>query len=76
MAKVIQIRGVPASVHARLEVRAAQCGMSLSEFLLAEISKAAAMLTKAEMRERLRGRKVVKLGKSAAAMLRRERDPA
>lgn len=76
MGRAIQIRGVPASVHARLRSRAAASGLSLSEFLLAWLIEFAAMSTKAEMRERLRSRKAVRLSQSAASMLRAERDPA
>jgi plasmid stability protein len=76
MAKMIQIRNVPDALHKKLKVRAAQRGMSLSEYLLAEIAQVAAMPTQEEMRERLRSRSEVKLSKSAAAMLRRERDSA
>ena len=73
---MIQIRNVPDALHKKLKVRAAQRGMSLSEYLLAEIAQVAAMPTQEEMRERLRSRSEVKLSKSAAAMLRRERDSA
>jgi plasmid stability protein len=36
--KMIQIRHVPEDVHARLKARAAAAGMSLSDFLLREIT--------------------------------------
>jgi hypothetical protein len=76
MAKNIQIRNVPEAVHRRLTRRAAQAGMSLSEFLLAERSHYASLPTPEEMRERLRSRKAVKLTESAAAAVRKERDSA
>ena len=37
MSKTIQIRGVPDDVHATLRVRAAQAGLSLSDYLLRQI---------------------------------------
>lgn len=76
MARMIQIRNVPEAVHRKLKVRAAQAGMSLSELLLAEIARFAALPTAEEMRERLRSRQSVKLTESAAAAVRKERDSA
>lgn len=76
MAKTIQIRNVPEVLHKRLRLRALQAGMSLSEHLLAELTRIATLPTRAEMRERLRSRPEVKLAKSAAALVRRERDSA
>jgi len=60
MSKNIQIRNVPEAVHRRLKLRAAESGMSLSEHLLAEITRIADLPTRAEMRERLRSRTEVK----------------
>lgn len=76
MGKTIQIRNVPEAVHRRLKLRALEAGMSLSEHLLAEVTRIASLPTRAEMRERLRSRPAVKLRKSAAALVRRERDSA
>lgn len=76
MSKTIQIRNVPEAVHRRLRLRAIESGMSLSEHLLAEVMRVAELPTRAEMRERLQSRSAVKLGKSAAALVRRERDSA
>lgn len=76
MSKTIQIRNVPEAVHRRLRLRAMESGMSLSEHLLAEVTRIAELPTRAEMRARLQSRAEVKLGKSAAALVRRERDSA
>ncbi len=38
--KMIQIRNVPESLHRKLEARAAEAGMSLSDYLLREMRKA------------------------------------
>jgi plasmid stability protein len=73
MAKVIQIRNVPAAVRKRLEVRAAAAGETLSEYLLAEITRFAELPTREEMRQRLRANPRVRLAESAAKMIRRER---
>ncbi len=76
MAKALQIRNVPAGVHRRLKMRAAAAGMSLSELLLAEITRFAELPTAAEMQERLRSRRSTKLAESAAEAVRKERDSA
>ena len=47
MAKTIQIRNVPDDVHRSLRTQAAAAGMSLSDFLLAEIEQVAARPTNA-----------------------------
>lgn len=42
MAKTIQIRGVPDEVHTTLRSRAALAGVSLSDYLLREVTRVAA----------------------------------
>lgn len=76
MVKAIQIRNVPAAVHRRLVARAAQAGMSLSEFLLSEIVELAALPTDEEMLARLRTRKATTSTRSATAAIRKARDSA
>ncbi len=49
MAKSIQIRNVPEAVHKQLRARAAESGTSLSEYQLAEVTRVAALPTRAEM---------------------------
>ena len=71
--KRIQIRNVPDSVYCTLKERAAQAGMSLSDFLLAEIRGLAERPTIEELRERLRRRSSAARA-SAAIAVRRERD--
>lgn len=41
VAKNIQIRGVPEEIHRTLRARAAAAGMSLSDYLLVEITRVA-----------------------------------
>ena len=74
MSKMIQIRNVPDAVHRTLKVRAAHAGMSLSDYLLAQIRETAERPTLEEMRERLRRRTPVRLSIPAARIIREERD--
>ena len=74
MTRMIQIRNVPESIHRTLKSRAALAGMSLSDYLLAEIRLIAERPTLQQMRERLHQRKPVTLPLSAADMVRAERD--
>lgn len=74
MAKMIQIRNVPEDLHRALKTRAARLGMSLSDYLLAEMEMVAEKPTLAELLERLGGRKPVKLDESSATVIRRHRD--
>ena len=74
MSKMIQLRNVPDSLHRTLKAQAALAGMSLSDFLLAEIRTVAERPTLAELRERLRRRSQVDATLPAAEAVRRERD--
>jgi len=74
MEKMIQIRHVPAEIHRKLKARAALAGMSLSDYLLAEIRRLAEVPTLAEMRARLAKREPVILDVPAAQAVREERD--
>jgi plasmid stability protein len=57
MAKTIQLRNVPDAVHRTLKTRAAHAGMSLSEYVIREISKVAERPTVAELRARIEERR-------------------
>lgn len=74
MSKMIQIRNVPDDLHRKLKARSALAGMSLSDYLLAEIRRSAEKPTPAEMRERLAGRTPVVPPVSPADAVRAERD--
>jgi plasmid stability protein len=74
MSKMIQIRNVPDAVHRTIKVRAAQSGMTLSDYLLAEVERMAALPTRDEMLARLHGRSRVTLKTPAAQIIRRERE--
>ena len=74
MSKMIQIRNVPDALHRTLKARAALEGLSLSDYLLAEIERAARRPTLQEIRQRLRQREPVRLSVSPADAVRAERD--
>jgi plasmid stability protein len=74
MAKMIQLRNVPDKLHRLLKARAALEGMSLSEYLLAEIRRSAERPTLRELRERLHQRAPVVPDVSPAEVLRERRD--
>jgi hypothetical protein len=76
MSKMIQIRNVPDSLHRKLKVRAAEAGKSLSEYLLGEVERIAALPTREEMLRRIHSRSRAHLSEPAAAVIRRERDSA
>jgi antitoxin FitA len=74
MAKMIQLRNVPDALHRGLKARAAMAGMSLSNYLLAEINELAERPTLAELRERLHKHKPVSAQIDTALLVRHERD--
>ena len=76
MAKMIQIRNVPDGVHRTLKARAAAAGMTLSDYLLAEVEQVAARPTMEEILERLHRIPKLKRRTSAAEMIREHRDGA
>jgi len=71
---MIQLRNVPDALHRSLKVRAATSGMSLSDYLLAEIREIAERPTWAELRERLRQRDAATARLDTARAVREERD--
>jgi plasmid stability protein len=73
MSKMIQLRNVPDGLHRGLKARAAMAGMSLSDYLMAEIKEIAERPTLEEMRQRLRERKAVSAGIDTARLVREER---
>ena len=75
MSKMIQIRNVPDDVHKALKIRATKEGMSLSDFLLREMTKVAEQPTLEEMIERIRRRAPVELDEDPAVTIRRLRGP-
>jgi len=74
MGKMIQIRNVPEALHRKLKARAAQAGMSLSNYLLREMRKVAERPTMEELLERLKRRTPAHVTESPAEILRAERE--
>jgi len=78
MGKFIQVRDVPEDIHRTLKARAARLGISLSDYLRAELALIAARPTPGEVRERLR--RLPQLNVPArerpATIIRRMRDAA
>jgi plasmid stability protein len=75
MPKMIQIRNVPDDLHRTLKAKAAERGMTLSDYLLEIAEREATRVTWEEMSERIRRRGRVKLGTSAADIIRERRGP-
>jgi plasmid stability protein len=73
MSSMIQIRNVPEALHRELKVRAARTGMTLSDYLLAELQ---ALAVRPTMREWLAGSEgwaPVETGETPAAVIAAER---
>lgn len=70
----IQIRNVPDDVHRKLKARAAEAGMTLSDYLLAEVRQLAELPTLEEWVVRVRSRKLHDLKERPADIIRRARD--
>ena len=74
MSVMIQIRNVPEALHRRLKSRAALEGMSLSDYLLAELRRVAERSSLAELRERLKKRPATDPRPLPEEAIRAERD--
>ncbi len=57
MPKMLQVRNVPDDVHRRLKARAAEAGVSLSDFVLVELEALAEAPPLAEVLRRARARR-------------------
>ena len=71
---MIQIRNVPEDLHRTLKARAARAGMTLSDYLLYEVSEVAARPTLEELAARLATRRPLRSRESSVAIIRRHRD--
>jgi plasmid stability protein len=74
MSKMIQLRNVPDPLHKKLKSRAALEGLSLSDYLIGIVRKAAERPTDEEIRARLANLPPVELKTPAAVVVRQERD--
>jgi plasmid stability protein len=73
MNRMIQVRNVPDGIHRKLKARAAMAGMSLSDYLLAELRQMTERPTLDEMRARLSRRAPVTPKEPVADAVRAER---
>lgn len=72
---MIQVRHVPEEVHRKLKARAALAGLSLSDYILAELRRSVERPTTEELIARVRARtRITAGGESAADATRAERD--
>jgi plasmid stability protein len=74
MSKMIQIRNVPDLIHRKLKVRAAEEGLSLSDYLLREVRGLAERPSVEELLNRLSRRSPVRTRMSPTQALRKERE--
>jgi len=74
MPKMIQLRNVPEALHRKLKSRAALEGLSLSEYLIGEVRRAAERPSLSELRRRLAQRTRVTPDESAVEAVRAERN--
>jgi hypothetical protein len=73
--RMIQIRHVPEDVHRRLKEQAAQAGMSLSDYLLQEVTLLSGQMSWDELFEEIDRDGPVLLGEvDTAAMIREDRE--
>jgi len=54
MSKMIQVRNVPDQLHRKLKVRAAEQGVSLSDYVLFELRRLSERISPQELAERAR----------------------
>jgi antitoxin FitA len=73
---MVQVKGVPESVHRTLKARAALRGQTLSDYLRAEMARLAARPSAEELMALLDRDAPAALGHSAASEVRRGRDRA
>ena len=71
---MIQIRNVPDDLHRTLKARAAELGVSLSDYLLNMAYRDVKRPTMAEMRARLAARPPVELSVDIVDIIREDRD--
>lgn len=72
--RTVQIRNVPDDVYRKLKSRAALAGMSLPEYLLAEMRRSLERPTRQELLERLEGQTAGRVRKTPTQIVRSERD--
>ncbi len=71
--KTIQVRNVPPALHKRLRERAVAAGLSLSDYVLGELTKLAARMTPEEFERRIALRETPEGRIDSVQLVRRER---
>ncbi len=74
MSKMIQIRNVPDGLHRKLKVRAAQAGMTLSDYLLREIRHVANRPELKDLLKRIERRGPAQVSQAPSEIVRSERE--
>ena len=74
MSTMIQIRNVPDETHKKLKARAAAAGVSMSDYILKDITKLAERPTEEEWRKKLAELRPMKLTETPAQAIRAMRD--
>ena len=74
MATMIQIRNVPQKIHRQLKSRAALKGLSMSEYILQELTKSLERPPREELLDRIAQLSEAELQPSPAEVIRAERD--
>jgi plasmid stability protein len=70
----IQIRNVPPELHRKLKARAAEHGLTLSEYLLREAERSVEKPTIEELTRRIESRRLPKLKTHPADLIRADRE--
>lgn len=71
---MIQIRNVPDSLHRQLKSRAAEEGLSLTDYVLRELRRSVSYPNQAELVARIRARGELKVSLSPAEAIRQGRE--
>jgi plasmid stability protein len=71
---MIQLRHVPEALHRKLKARAAQEGMSMSDYILRDVRRLAEQPTHEELRRRLSGLRPLNLPETPEQTIRAMRD--
>lgn len=74
MSVMIQIRNVPDEVHRRAKIRAAECGLTLSELALQALRRELDRPSAAELAARVRSLDPVPEAPPAGVLVREDRD--
>lgn len=74
MAKMIQLRNVPEDLHRKLKIRAIEANLSLSDYLIREVSAAADRPSLGDLLTAIRERGSATLDETSAEAVRAERE--